>query len=403
MDRPTSATGERPWLSAMEAAVELNISRATLYAYVSRGLIESRGQPGTRKRLYAAADIRRLREAQDPDHDPTERALSFGAPLLDSAITLIRDNRFYYRGRDALALARTADLETVAGLLWRADAKDPFSSPAPDIVPSGPAGIPAAIATLAHTGAQDPAVHARTPAAHARIAARILRLMIAVWTERPARVLPAHQALAEAWAVPHAAEALRTALVLCADHELNASAFAVRVAASTGATPYASLIAGLATLEGPRHGGQTPQTLALIEEAVRLGDGRAAVLNRLQRGDGLPGFGHPLYDGVDPRAQAILTAIHTTVGEHPTLSLADAIANTGQEATGLYPNLDFGLAALAATWELGPQRALGLFAIGRTVGWLAHAAEQATGGALIRPRARYTGPDPRPDHSNRRL
>lgn len=401
MDHPTPAIGERPWLSAMEAAAELNIGRATLYAYVSRGLIESRGQPGTRKRLYAAADVRRLRNARDPDHDPTERALNFGAPLLDSAITLIRDNRIYYRGRDALALARVADLETVAGLLWQADTENPYQAPPPDVRPDGPAGIPTAIATLAHAGFQDPSVHARTPAARARIAARILRLVIAVWAEQPSGPLPAHRVLAEAWGVPPAAEAIRTALVLCADHELNASAFAVRVATSTGAGPYASVIVGLATLEGPRHGGQTPQTLALFEEAIRCGDGRAAVLDRLRRGDTLPGFGHPLYEGVDPRAEAILAAVRATLGDHPVLSLAEAIADTGQEATGLYPNLDFGLAALAATWELGPAKALGLFAIGRTVGWLAHAAEQTTIGALIRPRARYTGPDPRPDHINR--
>ncbi|NQW11196.1 MAG: hypothetical protein HQ481_15130 [Alphaproteobacteria bacterium] len=391
----------RSWLSALEAAAELNVSRATLYAYVSRGLLESQGQPGSRKRLYAATDVRRLRAARDADTDAPERALSFGAPLLDSAITLIRDGRFYYRGRDALALARSADLETVAGLLWQTDDLDPFAAPPPDITPDTPAGIPAAIATLARAGAHDVTAHARTSAARAKTAARILRLMIVVWTGEAASLRPAHVTLAEAWKVPEAAPAIRTALILCADHELNASAFAVRVAASTGAGPYASVIAGLATLEGPRHGGQTPQTLALIDEAVRLGDGRAAVLERLQRGDSLPGFGHRLYDGADPRAEAIRASLRASVGDHPVLSLTDAVADTGREATGLFPNLDFGLATLAATWALGPAQALGLFAIGRTVGWLAHAAEQTASGALIRPRARYTGPDPRTDHGNR--
>ena len=115
----------------------------------------------------------------------------------------------------------------------------------------------------------------------------------------------------------------------------------------------------------------------------------------------MPGFGHRLYDGVDPRAEAITIALRATLGTHPVLSLTDAMADTSHEATGLFPNLDFGLATLAAIWKLGPEQALGLFAIGRTAGWLAHVAEQAETGILIRPRARYTGPDPSTDHANR--
>ena len=83
------------------------------------------------------------------------------------------------------------------------------------------------------------------------------------------------------------------------------------------------------------------------------------------------------------------------------LEAAQAAAEAGREATGLAPNLDFGLATLAAAWNLDADQAIGVFAIGRSVGWLAHAAEQTSGGTLIRPRARYTGPDPRPAHGNR--
>ena len=83
------------------------------------------------------------------------------------------------------------------------------------------------------------------------------------------------------------------------------------------------------------------------------------------------------------------------------LALAEAAPAAGRAASGLSPNLDFGLAALAATWGLDADCAIGLFAIGRSVGWLAHPAEQAETGSLIRPRARYTGPEPRPAHANR--
>lgn len=115
-----NAEPERAWITAAEAARELNVARATLYAYVSRGLVTSRAQAGTRKRLYAAGDIARLRSAREPDARSADAraALAFGMPVLDSAITQIVDGRFYYRGRDALSLAEVASVETVAGLLW---------------------------------------------------------------------------------------------------------------------------------------------------------------------------------------------------------------------------------------------------------------------------------------------
>jgi len=390
---------DRAWITASEAAAELNIGRATLYAYVSRGLVESRAQPGTRRRLYAAADVRRLRE-RDGAAAAAERALDFGTPLLDSAITLIDGGRLYYRGRDVAALAPAASLESVAGLLWGVDV-DPFADAVVAGGPPAAPGIAGAIARLALAGRDDPAAFAQTPQAMAGTGARILRHLVSAWAGGADPAGPAHRVLASAWGAPAAAEAIRTALVLCADHELNASTFAVRVAASTQATPYAAVIAGLATLEGPRHGGMTPAALALVEEAVRLNDGRAAVLARLRRGERLPGFGHRLYPDGDPRATAILNAVGAAGAAAPVLNLAREAAAAGHAATGLAPNLDFGLAVLAATWGLDGDAALGLFAIGRSVGWLAHAAEQSASGSLIRPRARYTGPDPRPAHGNR--
>ncbi|MEQ8394379.1 citrate synthase family protein [Thalassobaculum sp.] len=392
----------RPWISAAEAATELNVSRATLYAYVSRGLVESRGQPGSRKRLYATADIHRLRAAGDGNGGSApDRALDFGIPILDSAITLIDGGRLYYRGRDAVALAAGASLETVASLLWQADDSDPFAGITIDAVPPAATGIAGAIARLAVAGQADVAAYARTAPALARTGARIVRHLVSAWSGGNTSDAPAHQALAQAWGVPAAAEAIRTALVLCADHELNASAFAVRVAASTRTTPYAAVIAGLATLQGPRHGGMTPQTLALIHEAERLGDGWTAVAERLHRGEALPGFGHQLYPDGDPRARAILAAVRAAAGPQPLLDVVQQVATAGHEATGLPPNVDFALATLAATWGLGADQAIGVFAIGRSAGWLAHAAEQSVSGSLIRPRARYTGPDPRPAHGNR--
>ena len=226
------------------------------------------------------------------------------------------------------------------------------------------------------------------------VAGRIVSNLTALWSTRPFDGLqPVHRALAASWGALPAADAIRTALVCCADHELNASTFAVRVAASTGASPYAALIAGLGTLSGPAHGGQTAKALELLRTARRTADGRQTVIDRLRYGDPRPGFGHPRYPEGDPRARLILGALPHL--PDPLTAAGDA----GLEATGLHPNLDFGLAAIAVSHGLTEDQVSGLFAIGRSVGWLAHVAEQYEAGRLIRPRARYTGPDPRPDHT----
>jgi citrate synthase len=130
-------------------------------------------------------------------------------------------------------------------------------------------------------------------------------------------------------------------------------------------------------------------------EAVRRGDGRGLVTERLREGDQPPGFGHPLYPQGDPRARAILDALPDC--PRAVIEIADA----GEAALGLGPNLDFGLAAIAVTFGLSADQAIGLFAIGRSIGWLSHVREQYRTDTVIRPRARYTGPDPRPAHSSR--
>jgi len=176
---------------------------------------------------------------------------------------------------------------------------------------------------------------------------------------------------------------VRRALVLLADHELNASAFAVRVAASTGASIAASLLAGLGALSGPRHGGAGEATIALIDDAARSG-AETAVSRWLARDQPLPGFGHPLYPQGDPRAIALLDGL---VVDDLLVDLRSAV----EMATGLSPNIDFALATFARTHRLPADTPFRLFALGRAVGWAAHAMEQATTGQLIRPRARYDG------------
>jgi citrate synthase len=381
-------------LDAAEAAARLRVSRATLYAYVSRGLIRSLAKPGDpRAALYPAADIAALLRRKARQRRPAmaaATALDWGLPVLETRITRIEGGRLAYRGEDAIALAGHVSFEAAARLLWNA-ADDPFvtaaaqdgiirrraARPAPD-----PAATPVdrAMALLPVLPAEEEAAPG-TPMAMRAAAHRLRALAWAAADADLAPGLPLHIVLARAWRRPGAADAIRRALVLCADHELNASTFAVRVVASTGASLTASLLAGLAALSGPSHGGMTLRIAALLDEAQRLGDADAALRTRMKSGAFIPGFGHRLYPDGDPRAAALLPHI----GRAP---LAAKLAAAMERRTGLRPNIDFALVALERGQRLPPGAALALFAIGRAAGWIAHAFEQRAQG-LIRPRARF--------------
>ncbi len=189
-----------------------------------------------------------------------------------------------------------------------------------------------------------------------------------------------------------AERAVDRALVLCADHELNPSTFGVRVAASAGADLYACLTAGLAVLSGPEHGGVCDRVEALVEEASRAGRAGDFVARRAQRGDPIPGFGHPLYREGDPRTGPLLEVAGEVAPHGERLATVRAIAKAMAAAGHEPPTLDMGLVAVAAALGLPAGGAAALFAIGRCAGWIAHAVEQRAAGYIVRPRARYTGP-----------
>jgi citrate synthase len=180
---------------------------------------------------------------------------------------------------------------------------------------------------------------------------------------------------------------IRAALVLSADHEFNASAFAARVVASTGANLYGSTVAGLAAINGPRHGGVTRQVARLVDAFAK-----AAELGGELRE--LPGFGHPLYPDGDVRAATLFAMMREALPRSPELALAERLAVAVEATGGPKPNIDFATVTLERALGLPEESALALFLLGRTVGWIAHALEQAAHGALIRPRARYVGPRP---------
>lgn len=385
-------------LTSREAAAILGVSVPTLYAYVSRGLLASASDGKARSRHYAHEDVLRLaaRKADGKRAGHTvAAAMSWGVPVLESRISLIADGKLIYRGHDSSALAAHATLEQVADLLWGGAGAEPDSGAGK--LPAVPR-LPAAVAALAQSMPPleramaflpvlaslkpglptDSQQHPHADASPAQLMRMLASLLLDVEEITDA---PLHRQVARAWGVQDAAEELlRAALVLMADHELNTSAFTVRCVASTGAALPAVLCAGLAALSGREHGGHYLIAKGVMEAELDC-PGKLAI-QAMQ-----PGFGQPLYPGGDPRAALLLEMMKPLPQAAGVLALAARAA----AVKGAEPNSDFALAALELVLRLPPHAGGVLFALARSAGWLAHAAEQAADGGTIRPRARYIG------------
>lgn len=403
----------QPWLSAREAAARLGVQRRTLYAYVSRGLLRSAPGERGRARRYDRDDVERLaaRHRARAGHGAVAAsALRWGEPVLDSSITELAPRGPSYRGHLAvdLAAARTP-FEAVAELLWDPAGALPPSPPSwrRGAAPSWarvpwaalarlvPPASPALAIVLALVRARDPDRHAAAIDAVLDRARVVIPILAAATAPDLARAPAALDAASVAGVLGRAlgrrdrdvAAALDVALVLMADHELNASAFAARVAASTGADLHACLLAALATLSGPRHGAMAARVEALLDEAGSPRHAAATLRARLARGDELPGFGHLLYPAGDPRAAPLLALARALGGRDPRVRTALALADAAPAVAATHATCDLGLVALAAALGLPRASATSIFAVGRTAGWVAHVLEQRAAGFLIRPRA----------------
>ncbi|TIX89079.1 citrate synthase [Rhizobium sp. P44RR-XXIV] len=372
------------WLTAEQALTLLGTKSQTLYANVSRGRIRAKPDPAdTRRSLYFTDDVKRL-ATRHAGRRKTEavaaEAIQWGDPVLPSALSTVFNGRLFYRGQDAAKLAERASLEDVALLLW--DMKRPLYLEEGEMRRKLPS-LNAAFCALAERTTNDlPSLGRSLPALQGEAESVLATVADALAPGSADK--PLHQRLAVAWGRPDAGDLIRRCLVLLADHELNASTFTARITASAGATLSAAALSGLSTLTGPLHGGAWQSVRSLIARAATIG-AEEAVRSYLAEGRPLPAFGHQLYPDVDIRAEALLRCLTLP-------PLFAEVRDVGEQLVGERVNVDFAVTAMTHAFHLPEDAPLIIFALARTVGWLAHAMEQATSGRLIRPRARYVGP-----------
>lgn len=417
-DNQGMATQDRATVSAREAATLLGVKLQTLYAYASRGLLRRHRDACGRTHRYFRDDVDRLRARHDAraGHGAVAAgALRWGEPVLSSAITEITPEGPSYRGRLAGALVEEgASFESVCARLWEVEpdsvekvfASRAFALPVPalaSLLPPACRPLDALCAALPLLAARDGSRYATDSAVVASRAGSLVRMAASTLAlgHKGGSVASAMRRGSIAASVAHALDApegdeivraVNAALVLSADHELNVSAFASRIAASAGADLYGCVIAALATLAGTRHGGACDRIEAWIDELATPEAARASVRERAARGAEITGFGHRLYPSGDPRAAPMLASARSLGGGRPRLARLEGIIAAAREAELGEPSVDCGLVALAAALGMPRGGAVALFAIGRTAGWIAHAMEQRRERFLLRPRARYVGP-----------
>jgi citrate synthase len=394
-------------LTTAEAADRLGVKPETLYAYVSRGLIERRreGDGST----YDEREVERLASQG-------RRTKQLPALVFPSALTLIDDGHHWYRGVDALEAASTRRFEEVAEWLWRGRWPDevrwPVDASTLDEVLAAQADLDRRCLPLdrlriiaAVAAARDSHRHDTSPDAVTFTARRLLRLLVHGLPRadgREARRAEPARSIAEVlWTrlsslprTPERVAVLDAALVLLADHELASSTLAVRMAAMVRADTYEVVGTGLNVIGGTRHGGASLELEAALHDAERIGTGRALDA-RLRGGGRLSGFGHPLYPDGDPRATVLLDRLDGLAASPERRAVVDELLDVAARRDGLgAPNVDAGLAALSFLAAMRPGAAEAIFAIARTAGWVAHALEQYDRPTFVRGRVDYVGPPP---------
>ncbi len=388
-----------PWMTSEAAVQRLGVKPETLYAYVSRGVVQSERIPGSRRSRFSRADVERLAARQ---RGGGGRAGGLEV-LIETDLTMLDpEGVLAYRGWDVVDAVADATFEEVASWLWHGTRdRVRFAAPPAMIETAGRVGealeaqpvMDRLRAAIAAVRATDPFRDDRRPEAVAGAGRAIVSTLIET-LPRVGPTAPANASIAaRLWPrlsarppKPRLVKLLDATLVLLADHEMAASTLAARIAASTWADPYLVELAGLATLGGPLHGAASSATRELMREAVASSPAEA-IGARLRDNQLIPGFGHRVYKTHDPRA-VILLDLLAAIRRDP---VEEELLLIMQERGLPFPNIDFAIASFAERYEMIDNAGEVIFAVARTVGWLAHAIEEYRYRLRFRPRAVYTG------------
>ncbi len=405
-------------MTAQEAAEELGVKVGTIYAYVSRGLIRSRAaNVGQRNRLYSREDVTRLlvrRQIRLGREPSAENDLNWAAPVLETGISLIEGGRLYYCGIPIEEVAQRLTAEELAALVWTEDAtnavelfdhrRHPSASKIRGkLIDLGiDRGQWLSVATfqivLPIAMADDLIAFDLRRESIALSGARILRLLTALGAGDVPEQLSLAEMLQRGWQ-PDDQGSIRLfnlAYIICADHQLKLATYAAWVAAALGTTPYSIVNTGITALAGPEQGGYTETVEVFLDEVKTPENAVDVICSRMRRSESfpVPGFNNPLYPAGDPRARLLLNALFEEYPDSPAIILARSIRDTVLRLRGEYPKMEFALAIFRRHYGLPPNSTLGIFALGRIIGWIGHAIRQQSSRQAIQPRFRYTGPAP---------
>lgn len=398
-------------LSTKETAELLGVKPDTVYAYVSRGQLSSRREPGGRGSTFDAKEVEAL--ARRNRRESSGSSGSGGELSVRTRITLIEKDRYYFRGVDATELAARHSYEEIAEWLWTGELRPGITFTAPkaavavarravDALPehAGPtdrlrvAAIAAATADPLRFDLSEDAV---LGTARILIPTLVAALPPVRRTHRDEGPL-AHRLWARLSGRPADDASLRvldTALGLLVDHDLAASTLAVRIAASARAHAYAAVSSGLGVLEGPLHGAASGLAHRFLLDVLDQGTAAPVVADELRAGRRIPGLGHRLYPGEDPRARALFALLEEIPGAAPALAAARDIVATTARHTPLHANVDLALAVFTVSSGMLSTAGETVFAVARTAGWIAHALEEYGERPLrMRPSGHYVGPRP---------
>jgi len=383
------------WITTTEAAQRLGVKRATLYAYVSRGLLRSERRPGQQESLFDRTQIDAMASATRPPGSP-QPVLRFRS--IATSVSSQVDGDLLYRGRPLQDVVALGSLDDAAAIV--------LGSSVPQQVPrlSQVAGVdlsalplerrmPVAIQLVA---AADPFASDTDPE-QVRTAAMptlgaALTLVSGAAAPDPVTTDLTALTLAALGGSPDArddVELLRVLLVALLDHGLTASTVAARVAASTRAGLHDCLSAAYAAMAGPLHGAAPVAAHALLVDGVdpTVLVGRS-LRERGERG-GIAGFGHFLYPDGDPRADVVLEALWRRRGTEPLRRRVGALTALVAERTGGLPNIDLASAAVLHALGLPAESGEVVFQVARSVGVAAHVVEEYAEEPL-----RWRGRDP---------